>query len=120
MFVLVSGSDVGRSGRVADVRLNGYAVENLRFEVDQSSQFLPAFTEEPVGAIIVGPAGVRISTVYRDSHGFDEVRDFPLLGELLPGDQARDIGFSKWRAVIGEGQQRTVILEFESSTKGNR
>lgn len=120
MFIIVSGDDLLRSGRIADLRLNGYVVEGLQFELDQTSQFLPAYVDEPLGAIIIGPAGVRISTVFRDRNGFDEVRDFPLLGELKAGDQSQDVGFTRWRAVIGEGSARITVLEFESTKKGNR
>ncbi len=120
MFVILDGEDVGRSGRVHDIRMNGYALAGLSFEVDHSSQFRSSHIDEPIGALILGPSGVRITTLFRNSRGFDEVRDFPLLDEMQPESESQDIGFSRWRAVVGEGHSRIVALEFESTRKGNR
>lgn len=119
MFPL-DGQYVGRGSQAANTTASGYAIEQISFEVDRDSHFLSAFVEEPVGALILGPAGVRISSLVKDHHGFEEVRDFPVDDQVNMAERDLDIGFSKWAAFVGDGDARRKVWEFQSPLSGNR
>lgn len=120
MVVALSSGISGRCVRVADWRVVGHSVQGVQFEVDPSSRYKPAFVDEPVGGLILGASGLRISTIFESANGFSDLRDFPVHADASTAASDTDVGFTRWRAYIFEGIRRIDLLSFEVSRKGER
>lgn len=120
MVLMMDGDRVGHGIEARKWRGNGYAIEGIEFEVDPASQHRPGFVERPLGALILGPSGIRVTIAVKDGHGFDEALDFPMVETDGGRDDALDRGFVKWRAIIRRGEEKIEVLKFEATTKADR
>lgn len=97
----------------------GLIVEDVRFEVDLSSEFRPALVDQPIGAIVRTQRGLEIMVVQRNGHGFDDMIRVSLDGSPDGADRDIEVGYSRWKAFIGEGVGAREIYAFELARKGN-
>lgn len=96
-------------------RWSGLAIEGVRFELDPSSAFKPAFVQQPLGALIRTGSELQIFVGTKDSHGFNDGICVPVVDQLPPSSSDTEIGFRKWRALIGEGPNMITVFDFEAN-----
>jgi hypothetical protein len=116
----LTGDHVGSGFEKTKARnWSGLAVEGIRFEVDLRSKFRPAYIEQPLGAIILGSQGLEVIISFTGGRGFAEATRVALT-EGSPGTaEDLEVGFTRWRAVIGQGVEAREIFKFESTKTAN-
>jgi hypothetical protein len=116
----LTGDHVGSGFEKASARnWSGLAVEGIRFEVDAQSKFRPAYIDQPLGAIIRGSQGLELIISLAGGRGFAEATRVALT-EGIPGTaEDLEVGFTRWRAVIGQGVEAREIFKFEATKTAN-
>ena len=116
----LKGSHIGEGFlKEKAARWGGMAVEGVSFEVDLSSAFKPAVIDQPLGALIRAGTELIILVGTTDHHGFKEATRVTLLSGLPDTSANTEVGFKKWRAVIGEEPNRLVVLDYEAARTAN-
>jgi len=100
-------------------RWSGLAIEGVAFEVDADSAFRPAVIDQPLGAVIRAGTELQVYVGTTEGHGFKEATPVTLLGDLSASTSPIEVGFKKWRAVVGEGTNRLIVFEFEATKTAN-
>ena len=98
---------------------SGVAIEDVNFQVDASSAFKPAVIDQPLGALIRVGAELQMFVGTTDRHGFKEAARVTLLADLPVSSDNVEVGFTRWRAVVGEGTSRVVVFSYEASKTAN-
>jgi hypothetical protein len=98
---------------------SGLAVEGVRFEVDESSKFKPAYVDQPVGSIIRVSGGLEVIVMMKGLHGFDEAQRVALSDGLRSTADDMEVGFTRWRAMLGHGTDAQEIFKFEATKTAN-
>jgi hypothetical protein len=100
-------------------RWSGLAIEPVRFEVDPSSAFKPALIEQPLVALIRAGTEILIFFGSTDTHGFKDAMKVPVFGQLSVASADAEVGFRRWRAVVGEGANSIAVFTFEATKTAN-
>ncbi|WP_447724611.1 hypothetical protein [Sphingomonas koreensis] len=125
LFFVTGGSDStavflsegirGRAMRTETaVNFDGMIVEDIKIEVDTDSAFNPGETGKTLLAIIrQGSAtGLFVSS---DGGGFRQTVIAPIGGVFDPGVATERVAFTRWRIVLGEGDDKVTLLEIDAA-----
>ncbi|HEY0028727.1 MAG TPA: hypothetical protein VGC35_12730 [Allosphingosinicella sp.] len=116
----ITGDYVGSAFEKATAKnWSGLAVEGVRFEVDESSKFKPAYVDQPVGSIIRVSGGLEVIVMMKGLHGFDEAQRVALSDGLRSTADDMEVGFTRWRAMLGHGTDAQEIFKFEATKTAN-
>lgn len=114
--VFLAGQYAGKSfrSRATTGRL-GFAVSDIRIEVDPSSLFSPEKQGFLNGAIAIGSDSTFVLASTRGSYGFEDTLCWNLAtgsGEsFIPGL----VGFRKWRISKTDGSEMRIVAEMAAS-----
>lgn len=97
----------------------GVIIEGIRFEVDLTSEFQPALVDQPIGGIIRTQRGLEIMALQRNGHGFEDVVRVSLDGSPNGADRDVEVGYSRWKAFVGDDATTREVFAYESVRKGN-
>ena len=91
----------------------GLLVHGIAVEVDEASAFDSEQLYVPYGAVV--RAGDRLSLAVRiqDSHSIYRQHLIPIVAGLPPCRDGVSVGFRKWQLVLGTGDNRRVLKNFD-------
>jgi hypothetical protein len=95
----------------------GLLIENVYIEADETSLFDSDFNEAPFGSLI--RSDTRLSIRTKEQKVFFE-RSLVVLETGLAPTSDLSVGFSRWRIMIGEGQDKRVLREINAAKMGER
>jgi hypothetical protein len=90
----------------------GIAFTKARIEVDPFAAFDSEAEWAPIGTVTVGHQGARLHVRMNGRHGFEGL-GLPLPVQVDEVSAGLDVGFKKWRFVIGEGLKAKTVLAFD-------
>jgi hypothetical protein len=116
----VTGSYIGNGfPKEKAARWSGLAIEGVGFELDVTSAFRPAFIDQPLGALIRAKDELLMYVGTPSGHGFEEAIRVEVQTGFPSSSTEAEVGFTKWRATVGEGASRLVVFEFDAAKKAN-
>lgn len=91
----------------------GAIIEPVNFEIDESSIYSPSSVGLKLGSIIVKGRDAFIVARMKTG-GWEETISVPISQPVDGADEHDkfEVGFYRWKAVIGEGEQRATVFEF--------
>lgn len=99
-------------------RWSGTAIEGVSFEVDSTSAFKPAFIDQPLGSLV--RTGTELLVILGEKqNGLSEAIRATLLRDLPASSANSEIGFTKWRAILGNGPSRICVFKYEATRTAN-
>ncbi len=92
------------------INWRGLLIPNVRVEVDETSLFDPQFVSASLGILV--RTDTKLIVYAKAEQSYRRLR--VILETDLPTTHDLAAGFSRWRIVIGEGQDKRVLREIDT------
>lgn len=95
------------------VAWKGLLVPGVSIELDETSLFDAGHEVAPLGSVVREGTGLQIMAKIKDGHYLDREQPVTLVNRLRQCRDRTSAGFRKWQIVLGEGEQKRVLLAID-------